>query len=113
MNLLDVRSRVANRLLLSIPEAGEIFFGLGRSQAYESARRGELPTCRAGRRRMVPVGRVAEILGIDPAYLFDTPGANGANPQVNAGAGAEDRPDFSPTSHADPEKPVRTDTEEG
>lgn len=47
---------------LSIPEAGERL-GVGRSLAFELARRGELPTIRLGGRRVVPVHALRHLLG--------------------------------------------------
>ena len=40
---------------LSVPEAGQKYFGLGRDASYEAARRGEIPTLRFGRLIRVPV----------------------------------------------------------
>jgi hypothetical protein len=39
--------------------------GLGRQGAYESARRGELPTIRLGRRVLVPVSKLLALIGVD------------------------------------------------
>jgi hypothetical protein len=40
---------------LPVPEAGRLYFGLGRNASYEAARRGDLPTIRIGRLLRVPV----------------------------------------------------------
>jgi len=40
---------------LAVPEAGRLYFDLGRNAAYEAARRGEIPTIRIGSRLRVPV----------------------------------------------------------
>jgi excisionase family DNA binding protein len=49
---------------LTVPEAGR-FLGLERSAAYAAARRGDLPTIRLGRKRLVvPAARLAELLGV-------------------------------------------------
>jgi hypothetical protein len=40
---------------LSVPEAGRLYFDLGRNGSYEAARRGEIPTIRIGSRLRVPV----------------------------------------------------------
>ena len=40
---------------LTFPEAGHIYFGLGRNASYEAARRGDIPTIRIGRLLRVPV----------------------------------------------------------
>jgi hypothetical protein len=34
---------------LTVPEAGRLYFGLGRGASYEAARRGEPPVIRIGR----------------------------------------------------------------
>ena len=49
---------------MTIPEAGATFFGLGRSGAYEAAKRGDLPTIKVGRRLIVPVAPLAEKIGL-------------------------------------------------
>jgi hypothetical protein len=41
-------------LALSVPKAGASI-GLGRSAAYEAAKRGDIPTVRIGRRLLVPL----------------------------------------------------------
>lgn len=48
--------------VLSIEEAGRIYFGLGRSAAYQAAKRGEIPVLRFGRRLMVPRAAVERML---------------------------------------------------
>jgi hypothetical protein len=40
---------------MSVPEAGKIYFGLGRYTSYDAARRGDIPTLRIGRLLRVPV----------------------------------------------------------
>lgn len=50
-----------NRTVLSIEEVA-LILGLGRSATYESARRGELPTLRLGRRILVPVSAFSKWL---------------------------------------------------
>lgn len=50
------------RVTVSVEEAARLL-GLGRSAAYEAARRGELPTRRLGRRLLVPVPTLLEWLG--------------------------------------------------
>lgn len=54
------------RVMVSVEEAAQLL-GLGRSAAYEAARRGELPTRRIGRRLFVPVPAFLEWLGVSPA----------------------------------------------
>ena len=55
---------VEARLTLSVDEAASLL-GLGRTAAYEAARRGEIPSRRLGRRVIIPV----------PAFL-DWPGVS-------------------------------------
>ena len=45
----------------TIPEATKIL-GIGRSAAYEAARRGEIPTIRIGKRILVPVAALESML---------------------------------------------------
>ena len=40
---------------LDVPDAGRIYFGLGRNASYEAAKRGEIPTIKIGSRLRVPV----------------------------------------------------------
>jgi hypothetical protein len=40
---------------LSVPEAGRIYFGLGRNSSYEAAVRGDLITIRVGKLLRVPI----------------------------------------------------------
>jgi len=54
------------RLTVSVEEAARLL-GLGRTAAYEAARRGELPTRRLGRRIVIPVPLLLEWLGVAPA----------------------------------------------
>ena len=51
------------RPTLSVEEAGKLV-GLGRSAAYEAARRGELPVLAFGRRRVVPTAALRRLLAI-------------------------------------------------
>jgi hypothetical protein len=43
------------RKTMSVPQAGRVYFDLGRNSSYEAARRGEIPTIRIGRLLRVPV----------------------------------------------------------
>jgi excisionase family DNA binding protein len=56
---MSVRDRpqpdpLAGRTTITVTEAAKLL-GIGRTAAYEAARRGELPTRRLGRRLVVPV----------------------------------------------------------
>ncbi len=46
---------------LSIYEAGKVL-GIGRSAAYEAARKGELPVLKIGRRLLVPIVALERLL---------------------------------------------------
>ena len=56
---------IESRLTLSVEETASLL-GLGRSAAYEAARRGELPSRRLGRRVIIPVTALLNWLGIEP-----------------------------------------------
>jgi hypothetical protein len=47
---------------LSVPEAGKVYFGLGRDGAYEAAKRGDIPVIRIGRRLRVSVPALERML---------------------------------------------------
>lgn len=53
---------------LSVPEAGRVYFDLGRDASYEAAKRGQIPTIRIGRLLRVPV--------IALERMLDTAGAD-------------------------------------
>ncbi|MCT8999214.1 helix-turn-helix domain-containing protein [Chelativorans intermedius] len=55
-----------SRPTISVPEAGAIFFNLGRNAAYEAAKRGDIPTIRVGGIIRVPVAPLAQKLGLQP-----------------------------------------------
>jgi excisionase family DNA binding protein len=50
------------RATITIAQAAQVL-GVGRTAAYEAARRGELPTRRLGRRLLVPVPALLAWLG--------------------------------------------------
>ncbi|MBB4001569.1 helix-turn-helix domain-containing protein [Aurantimonas endophytica] len=52
------------RPTISVPDAGALFFGLGRNAAYDAAKSGEIPTIRIGGRIVVPVAPLAERVGL-------------------------------------------------
>ena len=49
-------------LTISVPEAGEKYFGLSRNAAYDAASRGEIPTIKIGRLLKVPVRALERML---------------------------------------------------
>lgn len=54
--------QVVGQATITIEQAAKLL-GLGRTAAYEAARRGEFPTRRLGRRLVVPVPALLEWLG--------------------------------------------------
>jgi excisionase family DNA binding protein len=73
--------------VITVEQAGELL-RLGRSAAYEAARRGELPTMRFGRRLLVPTGKLLALLGIDPGNADGGPAeaaAEGHHPRAQEG----------------------------
>ena len=50
-----------DRKTITIAEAGEVL-GIGRSAAYEAAKRGEIPAIRIGRRLLVPLALLERLL---------------------------------------------------
>lgn len=46
---------MTERKTMSVPEAGEQYFGISRTSSYEAARRGDIPTIRIGKLLRVPV----------------------------------------------------------
>lgn len=47
---------------MSVPEAGRVFFGIGRNASYEAARRGDIPTIKIGRLKRVSVAAMSRKL---------------------------------------------------
>jgi len=54
--------QLAGRATITIEQTAQVL-GLGRTAAYDAARRGELPTRKLGRRLLVPVPALLEWLG--------------------------------------------------
>lgn len=52
------------RLTVTVPVAGRAL-GIGRDAAYAAVERGELPSLRLGRRIVVPVPRLLDLLGVN------------------------------------------------
>lgn len=59
--VIDIES-LAARTTITVEEAASLL-GIGRSAAYDAARRGQLPTRRLGRRLLVPVPALLIWLG--------------------------------------------------
>ena len=49
-------------ITISVPEAGQRYFGLSRNGSYDAAARGEIPTIRIGRLLRVPVRALERML---------------------------------------------------
>ncbi len=47
---------------MSVPEAGETYFGLSRNASYQAAKRGEIPIIRVGGLLRVPVSAMERIV---------------------------------------------------
>jgi len=47
---------------LSVPQAGKLYFDLGRNASYEAARRGDLPIIKIGSRLRVSVAGLEQML---------------------------------------------------
>lgn len=52
------------RATISVPDAGKLFFGLGKNASYLAAHKGDIPTVEIGGRILVPVVPLAEKLGL-------------------------------------------------
>jgi excisionase family DNA binding protein len=52
---------ISARATITVEDAAQLL-GIGRSAAYEAARRGDIPTLRIGRRVLVPVPRLLALL---------------------------------------------------
>ncbi len=59
---------MARLTVISVPQAGRAL-GLGRWASYEAAKRGEIPVIAMGRRKLVPVRALEEMLKLDPGTL--------------------------------------------
>jgi hypothetical protein len=59
----------------TVPIAGEIIAGLCKDESYRAVQRGTfpVPVVRCGRRMVVPVAPILELLGIDPAVNAASP----------------------------------------
>ena len=55
--------RLEDRLTVTVPEAAQLL-SISRSTAYAAAKAGQLPTLRLGRRLVVPVPALRDLLGL-------------------------------------------------
>ena len=56
-----VKDKAVKRATITIEEAAKRL-GIGRNQAYEGARKGQIPTIRIGKRILVPVAALERLL---------------------------------------------------
>jgi hypothetical protein len=47
---------------MSVPDAGRIYFNLGRNASYEAAKRGDIPTITMGRKKNAVVPAIERML---------------------------------------------------
>jgi len=59
---LQTMTETTQPLTLSVPEAGEKYFGLSRNGSYDAASRGDIPTIRIGKLLRVPVRALEAML---------------------------------------------------
>lgn len=62
-----------NPKTLSVPAAGKIYFGVGRSRSYQLAKTGAFPTIRFGKRTFVSVSAMEKKLLKAGDELLDRP----------------------------------------
>ncbi len=63
-------NNIDHPLTLTVEQAAKLL-GIGRSTAYELVQTGDIPSLRLGRRIVVPVARLAEMLAVDPLAVAD------------------------------------------
>lgn len=61
-------------LVISVPKAGR-YLDLGRYASYEAAKHGQIPTIKLGRRKVVPIRALEEMLGVEPGTLSESEAA--------------------------------------
>ena len=57
-----------SRPTVSVPDAGAVFFNLGRNSSYEAAKRGDFETILVGGLIKVPVAPLAKRLGLKTKF---------------------------------------------
>ena len=58
-------------LTMSIPEAGKLIAGLGRSASYAAAERGDIPTVKIGGQKRVPIGTLYKMYDMEHLLVED------------------------------------------
>jgi hypothetical protein len=66
----------AQPFTLTVPEAGNTYFGLSRNAAYAAAKRGDIPTIRIGKLLRVPIRALEQRL--DATLMDKVPNCRGA-----------------------------------
>lgn len=59
------KSKLPDEPTMSVPEAGRLFFGLGRDASYRAAAAGQIPMIRLGRLQRVPTAKVRKMVGLE------------------------------------------------
>lgn len=57
-----------SRATIPVPDAGAVFYGLGRNAAYEAAKSGQIPTVQIGGKKMAVVAMIARQLGLETRF---------------------------------------------
>lgn len=84
-----IAQALRGRLVLTVPEAGRLLWGLGRDASYAAAERHDIPTQKVGRRLVVPTHAalkqlgwsddlIARALGLDPEHVEAAPSQDAA-----------------------------------
>ncbi|BFM23492.1 helix-turn-helix domain-containing protein [Microbacterium sp. che218] len=60
---ITIPPELAGKLVVSVPVAGRCL-GIGRDSAYRAVSAGDIPSLRIGRRVVVPVAKLLEMLGV-------------------------------------------------
>ncbi len=81
-------SDLRGRLVLTVPEAGQMLWGLGRDASYAAAERGEIPAQKVGRRLVVPTHAALKQLGMSDELIAITLGLT-APERTEAGSSTE------------------------
>jgi hypothetical protein len=84
--------------VLSVPEAGRRFYGLGRDASYSAAERGEIPSLKIGRRVVVPIHQVLKQQGMsDDLIARVLLGTTPETTEVGAATAPTTATDIAPT----------------
>ncbi len=66
---LSRRARADERLVYTVTEAAALL-GISRAHGYDLVASGELPHLRLGRRIVIPINALAQLLGLDGSEAF-------------------------------------------